>query len=239
MANFRELVLAHPGRTFGILGGGPSLPEQLETLPPDAVLISCNQHGCMLTLCDYIVALDVGIQPELREHGRPIISPQVGADYRISEHPRLDYTGQQAAWVAWLMGGHPIVLCGMDLYQTGTWWHDPKADCSAYQRPYDSHFSTWQRGARVVPATIRAAGGPLVEIFGAWDPADQFPVFVPPERSVLLAACAGVIVEIRQYTRLHRCEYFIGQTVELPRADAQRLILQRKARLAETADARR
>lgn len=234
MADFRELLLRHAGTPCWILGGGVSLVEQIETLPARAIVVSANQHGCMARRCDYIVALD-NIQPVLEGYGVPIISPKPWADYRISEHPRLDYSGQQAAWVAWLMGAHPIVLAGMDLYQGGTYHHDPDAKSTAYARSFESHLTSWRRAASIIGGTVRAVGGPLVEhgVFPRWDPAEPLPINKPPERARLLKECSGILVEFLKVQRLHGVEYLIGQVAELPREDARRLLVQKCVRLSE------
>jgi hypothetical protein len=232
VAALRDLLLRHSGATIAVLGGGESLPEQAARLPADAICLSANQHGCLLRPCDYIVAID-SIEANLRRFGLPIIAPQNWADYRVSEHPQLPYTGMHAAWVAWMLGARLILLAGMDCYveRPGgqTWWHGPDTD--GRERQFRWQERGWRMTKACVEVPIRSMGGPTVEIFGAYDQAEVLPPYVPSERPHLLAQCAGIRVEIlKDHRRGKFHKYFEGQVLELPRDEALKLMAQRIAR---------
>jgi hypothetical protein len=229
--------MRHDGATFAVLGGGPSLPEQASRLPEGCIRLSANEHGCILGRCDYIVALDdtrsdgTAHEPVLRRYATPIISPHAWADYKMNEHPQLPYTGQQAVWVAWMLGARLVLVAGMDLYQGGTYFHAPEAASDARLHPADSHLEGWLRVRETVPMAVRAMGGPLVEVFGAYDPAEAISPRTP-DRAAMLAQCAGIKVEfLRDCGRTrYGTRYLKGQILELPRDEAQRLMALRYAR---------
>lgn len=231
MSSVRDLLLRHAGATVAVLGGGMSLPETLERLPADVVCLSANHHGCLYRRCDYIVALD-NIEAQLRPYGVPIIAPHAWADYRMTEHPQLFYSGMQAAWVAWMLGARLILLCGIDCYQGGTYCYAPDEDAPALNRPEHVHARGWRQVKACIPVPIRTLSAPLVPIFGAYDPDEVLPPYVPTERFVLLAHCVGTKVELLQDSGRTRegVRYLRGQILELPRDEAQRLIAMRHAR---------
>src|SRR5690606_35426599 len=97
LRDFRDLVLAHKGRRFVVMGGGPSLEADLEALgrKQGDVVISANAHGVHLREPDYLLAMDVthtGEGVPMGEYLRarseaPIISPHAFADYRLGYWP--------------------------------------------------------------------------------------------------------------------------------------------------------
>lgn len=230
MPSFRELLLAFPGRPIAILGGGPSLPEQASRLPAGCLKISVNEHGCLLTSCDFIVAIDNKTEhrAKLQALGVPIISPHAWAQYVIADQPQLYYSSQHATWAAWLMGGHPILLAGMDLYRGGAYWHAPGAKTSGTNRTLEGHLKGWQVTRDSVPAEVRVMGGPLASIFTLYDPGEVLPEYVEPERARLLQLGAGAVVRLKvDAPGIGRA----GDIVEVPRRQGQKLIAQRRATL--------
>lgn len=218
--------MRHEGAVAVVMGGGPSLPEQVAGLPDDWLWISANQHGARLRWADYIVCVD-DIRDKLTGLKAPVISAQPWADIRLLERPQYPYSGQYAVWVAWLLGARLVLLAGMDLYQTGTYWHDRAAHSSATLRPYDGHLRGWQQVRLPVP--IRALGGPLAAVFGAYDPAEVLPDF-RSDRLELLSACSGVWVQFRKDWRLKGVDYPDGAIVEMPSLYARDLIQRRVVR---------
>jgi hypothetical protein len=234
MGSVRDLLLKHAGARIAVIGGGPSRIEQAARLPEGTVCLSANQHGCLTRPCEYIVACD-NIETMLRPYGVPIISPHRWADYRMSEHPQLLYTGMHSAWVAWMLGAREILLVGMDCYADprGNYAEgvvDPVPD---RVRGVDQQIKYWKKVLACIPVPIRAMAGPLVPVFGAFDPAEEFPPYVPTERHVLLAQCAGTKVEILKDHGRERGNHCFkrGQVLELPRNEAQHLLALRVARL--------
>lgn len=179
MGDIRPLKGQHLGRPAAILGGGPSLPVDLRKVPQGALLISVNRHGQLLTDCDFIVATD---KPEAEACKRlfpntPLISPHTEhADYfYVVDSDVIDsgFSSPVAMWIARFMGCMPVILCGMDLYQTGTYWHDPRAKSSGTYQALENQLAAWKRARDQTRGAehVYAAGGPLVGIFSAYSSA--------------------------------------------------------------------
>jgi hypothetical protein len=200
-----ELALAHAGRPALVIGGGESAPVQVARAPAGAVVLSANQHGALLTKCDYIVACDNKpgrryVAPhglvDLRGFGVPVISPRAEmADYRIFKVP-VNSSGCMAAWAAWVMGCAPICLAGMDLYLgKATYFHSPKAKSTGTHVPEDTHAGRWRMLQAAIPgAMLRSLGGPLVGVLPAYDPAE--PPAPPPTVIEVLAQARGTMAKI-------------------------------------------
>jgi len=176
-----SLALRYVGRPAVVMGGGVSLTSQLGQCPPDALYLSANQHGAMVHNADYIVALD-DIEDQLRRFGVPIIGRRYWCDYRIQDWENVGDSGVTAAWLAAVMGCHPIILTGMDCYQGGTYHHDPAAFSSGLAKPFGEHLAKWQAlKGLLTHAVVRSCGGPTAEIFGLWDPSEVLPEYVEPD----------------------------------------------------------
>ncbi len=134
-----------------------------------------GDETCRLATADFIVHLDSPNDP----HQCPDV---LGFDVKriscvphpchivMEEFPRgTGSSGMVAAWCASVFGCAPVILCGMSCYGDGSWWHSPKAPSSGLSSPPQYHASIWRD---MLPqfmdaTTVRAAGGPLVDIFGA------------------------------------------------------------------------
>lgn len=178
-----DLRNAHAGRPVAVLGGGPSLPADLDRLPADAVLIAVNHHAFMIGVAaDYLVFMDNPYHiPDLIEavrgyEGRRIAPIYSLTDYDLSTTPGyLDAgcTAPLATWLACFMGGDPVLLCGMDLYRGEVRYchggHMPLHPAHTY--PLDKQLVPWRRVLERFPPpnAIRAVSGPLVDIFGGFD----------------------------------------------------------------------
>jgi hypothetical protein len=130
----------HKGQSCVVMCGGVSLPESIKGLSAD-VWISANQHGALLRPVDYIVYTDVIHQvqkipmaPMLRKYGVPLISKRYDCDYRIPNFKFEGNSGMQAVIVACILECDPIIICGMDFYDGGTYFHDPSAKSSGNDR---------------------------------------------------------------------------------------------------------
>ena len=125
MRLFQDLILAHEGKRICVMGGAPSLSEDLEAINAD-LYISANEHGAKLRSVDYIVAMDEQhgsgkpMEKVLREVcDAPIISPCHYRDIYLNSWPRAPrriYSGLTAAWVAYAMGAKVVFLAGFDGY---------------------------------------------------------------------------------------------------------------------------
>lgn len=178
MSEIRPLRKRHEGAPAVILGGGPSLPEQIKAVPDGAVRISVNRRGVLLTPCDYIVATD---RPEAEACRRlfpktPLITPfvDVGDYWYVRNSDVIDsgFTSPVAMWLARFMGCVPVILCGMDCYQGGTYWYDANAESSGNYQALENQLTAWRLAYRQTPGVehVKAAGGPLVEVFGQYEP---------------------------------------------------------------------
>lgn len=173
--DFRDLILAHKGKRICVMGGGPTLAENLERVEAD-VYLSTNGHGADLRRPDYVVAMDddwhgvprIGMHSHIRAlTDAPTISPRPWADYQLTTWPDAPktgvLTGMVATWVAWAMGARVVILAGMDAYDGS-----PRgmAHCSAVDRD--------------VKCPIRVVGGgPLTKFWPAYDPKETFGRYKP------------------------------------------------------------
>lgn len=177
--SFRELKDRHKGRPAVILGAGPSLPGQLGLIPEAAVRISVNERPPKLVRCDYIVFCDTNTVGMVEGLDGEKISPFKSADYRLDKEVWFGglSSSTSAAYIACYMGCAPVVLMGMDLYQGAREYFDDLPGTgfrsSASKSSLERHTAMWREALLKCPnpAVIKAAGGPLVEIFGKYEAA--------------------------------------------------------------------
>jgi hypothetical protein len=205
-----------------VMGGGPSLPSQLERCPgrSNAVYLSANHHGASLVGCDFIVALDK-VEPLLRPYAVPIVARHMYGDYRILKSPAPN-SGIAAAWVACLMGCSPIYIAGMDC--GGAYFHDPAAT-SGVGFSREQHLAHWRSMMESHPADYRPIGGPLLEAFQSWN-VGSGPT--PPE--VFAAEFAGIVVELTAAHDFKGRHFQRGERVELKPLEARSFV--ERARVA-------
>ena len=174
------------GRPAAVLGGGPSLVQDLARVPEDALLIAVNYHGLYHTpkthgrLPDFMVYNDVPstnplMEMAVAEHLTVQVSPEPTSDIEF-DVPNVwtgSFSSNTAVWFALWMGCDPVLLCGHDLYQ-GNVKHCPPStyDSPMFYKPLDFYLRPWQEECRASvphPERIRAMSGPLVDLFGAYD----------------------------------------------------------------------
>ena len=165
------------GRPAAVLGGGPSLPADMQKLPPDCILIAVNYHAFHICEPKYIVYNDhPQHDPRLAEF---VFEPKA---IRVSPEPTSDvifdvdvwtgfYSANAAAWFALWMGCEPVILCGMDLYQGDKLYCHPYdgPDVPCFHYPLEHHIRPWiEEGRNLLPHVerLRAMSGPLVNVFG-------------------------------------------------------------------------
>ena len=178
-----ELKNKHKGRPAAILGGGPSLPDDLQRVPRNAVMIAVNYHG--FYHCpedrqpDYMVYNDAPETNPLQvkavlEHKAIHVSPEPSSDV-IFDVPGVwtgFFSSNTATWFALWLGCDPVILCGMDCYQ-GAVKHCPPSDYHSqmFDMPLDFYTRPWtEEGLKVLPHVerVKAMSGPLVNVFGAY-----------------------------------------------------------------------
>lgn len=168
------------GRPAAVLGGGPSLPEDLKRVPKDAVMIAVNYHAFyhLDRTPDFMVYNDVPSTNPLQEqavneHKTVHVSPEPTSDV-VFDVPVWTgfFSSNTAAWFALWLGCDPVILCGMDCYQ-GPVKHCPPSDYHSemFEMPLDFYTRPWREDAKNElpnPERVRVVSGPLVEIFGAY-----------------------------------------------------------------------
>lgn len=191
----QELITSLFGRYDGnpilVIGGGPSVNEDLPRLVADgfkpACVISANEHGFMQSAfpVDFAVnvdkhhcALKRHMAEILRPFGKPIINRHSWADYRLPEWTFSGNTGLTAIAVACVLGGDPVVPIGIDFWSSGRhYFHKPYELTKREQRWMasrkapsgpDRRLRNLMQFAR--GATIRPVSGPLLTAFPAGNP---------------------------------------------------------------------
>ena len=226
LRSFGELVMKHKGARICVMGGGPTLADDIAKVEAD-VWISANQHGAALRPVDYVVAMDnlhtihrVLMLDIVREHtDAPIIGPWHWCDYGITNYPlapRLMFTGIVAHWIAGMLGGHPVILAGYDCYG-GT------HRTFSHHKEYVPHMARTQ---------VRVVSGPLQAVWPTYDPAEQFAPYVVPE-DLDIEREHGVVVKVIKPVPIRGVEYPVGTVLRVPRAEIWRQLRHRS--LAEIA----
>jgi len=170
----------YKGRPAAVLGGGPSLPDDMKKLPEGCLLIAVNHHAQRLCKPDFMVYND---HPEGQE--TPLREAVLRGDVtRISPEPNSDvefdvevwtgfYSSNTATWFACWLGCDPVILCGMDCYQGERAYFHEYEDRPQFHYPLAHHLQPWIEDARNRcrnPERIRAMSGPLVNVFGKYEP---------------------------------------------------------------------
>lgn len=204
----------YKGRPIVVMGGAPSLPDDLAKLDvQDAIYLSANEHGAMLRGADYIVAVDRIHQRRnqdmgevMREYNTPIISQRFYADYRITWWDELRYKGNsglQAIWVAHMLGGHPVIVCGIEMYKGKTYWHDNDAESSGFKRTDDEMGEKIEELREMVGTdSVRVVSGRLLDYFKPYDKDEVLPE--PQKTKHLQEYCkhAPVLVKWNRHAKL-------------------------------------
>ena len=186
MISLSSLRGKHSGRPAAVLGGGPSLPGDIQRLPEDIVLIAVNYHAFHHLpdnrLPMYMVYNDAPeINPlqlaEVRRHRSIHVSPPPEPTSDVAfDLPDVwtgFYSSNTATWLALWMDCDPVILCGMDCYQ-GDVKHCPPSTYHSemFDYPLDFYIRPWVEDCQNSvphPERIRAMSGPLVHVFGAYE----------------------------------------------------------------------
>lgn len=178
MIDVAELKGKYFGRPAAVLGGGPSLVEDLKRLPKDTILIAVNNHALHFSDPEYMVFMDIpGDQtPDLAEAVRNFTGLRVSqtplSDIYIRSEKYWDggFSSTLATWFACYLGCDPVILCGMDCYQGEVKYAYPRPDFyhPCMDAPLENHLNAWRPALLncPYPYRIKAMSGPLVQIFG-------------------------------------------------------------------------
>lgn len=213
--DFRRLVLKHRGKRIVVMGGAPSLDAEIDGLEAD-VWISANEHGAKRRAVDYVVAMDeqhgglkVPMRSEVRKYtDAPIIGPWPFNDYQLVTWPgapRKGLSGMVATWVAWAMGGHPIILAGFDGYG-------------------GSKLAETRKVAPHVRGVVRVMGGPLAQVWDQYRPGERIGKYIPHSSINGLLGVDGMI----QVRALKPCTV---RGHELPKGSQMQVMRHEVARL--------
>ncbi len=167
----------YAGRPAAVLGGGPSLPSDMEKLPDHCILIAVNYHALLLCQPHFMVYNDhPGSDPLLAEAIQKDqvikVSPEPSSDIEFDVPVWIGfYSSNTAAWFALWMGCDPVILCGMDLYQGERAYFHEYIDRPHYHYPLEHHLQPWiEEGRNLLPhyERVKVMSGPLVNIFGQY-----------------------------------------------------------------------
>jgi len=174
MSEYKDI---YKGRPAAVLGGGPSLPEDMKKLPKDCVLISVNSHALMLCKAEFMVFNDDPdefnlLNTAVQKHEQILVSPGPLSDIEFDVPVWTGfYSSNAAAWFALWLGCNPVILCGMDCYQGEKKYFHEYEDMPHFHYPLEHHITPWVEDAKnMLPEwkRIKAMSGPLVTVFGAY-----------------------------------------------------------------------
>ncbi len=170
----------YAGKPAAVLGGGPSLPEDLKKVPKGSVLIAVNYHALRLVNAEFMVFNDDPLgDPRLFAAAKDYGGVRVNPDKNFSD-VEFDvpvwtgfFSSNTAAWFALWMGCDPVILCGMDCYQGDrVYFHEYSHDTPAFHYPLDHYLDPWKEdGQHLLPhkERLKVMSGPLVQIFGQYE----------------------------------------------------------------------
>lgn len=162
-----------------ILGGGPSLVDDLKKLPDNCLLISVNDHAFHHCEPHVLVYQDhlryaPAVADALEDFGGLVICPWANSHVKL---PRGWWDGNQssalATWYACWMNYSPVILCGMDCYQGDEKYCHPRPgfDHPIFYVPLEHHLERWRMAFDhcAHPERIKAMSGPLIQVFGQYE----------------------------------------------------------------------
>lgn len=208
--------MRHKGERICVMGGGPSLAEDVAKVKAD-VWISSNEHGAKIRPVDYIVAMDdihtklhTHMSKHIRQHSdAPIIGPWHWADYQLSTwpmSPKVMLSGVVASWVAWLMGAHPVILAGFDC-------HDGHGATVGQHREYANH----------IKGDVRVVSGPLVGMHEAYRSNERRKAYVPPDVFASMPTlCDEIRVRIAKPVDVRGYRWPVGTELMVSRFEVRR-----------------
>lgn len=189
---FELIAGKHEGTPIVVMGGAPCLPDDLKKIQHDALYISANEHGAKIRTPDYVVALDLN-HPI---HGTPMADLLAHIDApKISKHRWADYvlpswhnigkvnSGIASIIVAQLLGAHPVIVTGIELYTGGGDMHfDDSTHVESLGKGADYARGQIESLLSVIPDpdAVRVVSGPLTEHFAEYDPDESFGEYAKP-----------------------------------------------------------
>jgi len=170
----------YKGFPAAVLGGGPSLVEDMKRLPKNCILIAVNYHAFYYCEPKYMVYNDTPETNPLQakavmEHKAIHVSPEPTSDV-LFDAPNVwtgFFSSNTATWFALWLGCDPVILCGMDCYQGDVKHCAPSTyDSPMFHMPLDFYTRPWVEDCRNSvphPERIRVMSGPLIGTFEAFN----------------------------------------------------------------------
>lgn len=181
----------HYGKPILVIGGGGSVNLDLPLLPENyfSAVISANDHGCRQHKfkVDYMVNVDkthierrMPMREFMRAFKTPVINRHSWADFRIPRWKLVCNSGFTALAVASLLGGHPVVATGIDMWIGGNiYFH--RVRNKARTDPSKDGVKNKMRELQqwCGPAVLRSLRGPVAEHHGVFDMNEALPDVQP------------------------------------------------------------
>ena len=168
----------YKGRPAAVLGGGPSLPADMEQLPKDCILIAVNYHALKICEPDFMVYNDFpASDPLLLE----AVQNFKGVKVSSKDHSDVKfdvpswqgfYSSNTATWFGLWLGCDPVILCGMDCYQGEQKYFHEYEDKPHFHYPLEHHIRPWVEDAKNEMTDwkrVRVMSGPLVSVFEKYE----------------------------------------------------------------------
>lgn len=192
----QELITAlldkHYGKPILVIGGGKSVLDDLPELPDPSyfsAVLSANDHGCRqhkypVTYMHNVDKVHLERRMPMREFMRPFQIPVINrhswADFWLPRWKLVTNSGLSTITVAALLGGHPIVTTGIDLWVGGNVYFHRVRD---KHRPSPSRDGVKNKMRELQQwcgsAVIRSLSGPVAEHHGRFDINEALPDVVP------------------------------------------------------------
>lgn len=208
------LLTRWAGKPILVLGGGRSVAKDLPRLAiTPACVISANAHGVHQNKfpVDLIVNVDkmhcfekLPMEKILRPLGLPIVNRHSWADYRMPDWTLAGNTGITAVGLACALGGNPVIVTGIDMWNEGrVYFHeDPSQQKPSRHRQVRTSVNRRDRAA-LMPlqrfaqgANVRPMSGPMCDVFRKYDPAEILPLAKPVDYRNRLIAMKTVMVQV-------------------------------------------
>ena len=173
------MILENLNIPAAILGGGPSLPEDLKKLPKECMLIAVNDHAfhhCMPHVMVYQDHLSQApaVANVIEDFEITVVCPWKNSHVKLPPNWwDMNQSSGLATWFACWIGATDVILCGMDCYQGEVKYCHPRPgfDHPIFRVPVEKHQDRWREAFKKCPnpERIKAMSGPLVDVFGQYD----------------------------------------------------------------------
>lgn len=177
------------GQPILVIGGGPSVLRDLPKLDiMPACVISANAHGFKQDRfkVDLIVNLDkmhcilkIPMEKHLRPFATPIVNRHSWADYRLPEWTMAGNSGMAAVAVAAALGGHPVIVTGIDMFQGGRLYFHELSKPPKLRSKGPHVIASRRDKLRLLPlrefckgAHVRPMSGPMCDYWPTYTPGE-------------------------------------------------------------------